>query len=235
MMKNRTAPVTEIFSSLQGEGPYAGVKQVFVRFYDCNMRCRWCDTPQSLPEHAARPPEQDTQQVFQQVVSLWGHCHSVSLTGGEPLLQAPFLQNLLPRFRKSGMPVYLDTNGILFAELEAVIPDVDIIAMDIKLPSSTGEREYWREHEQFLHIAQNRPVQVFIKTVVSRTTDKADMIKAAELIARQDAGLLMVIQPCSQDREAGALERCLEYQDCCLEIISNVRVLPQWHTLMNLR
>ncbi|MFA5261349.1 MAG: 7-carboxy-7-deazaguanine synthase QueE [Candidatus Omnitrophota bacterium] len=235
MMKNRKAPVTEIFSSLQGEGPYAGVKQVFVRFYDCNMRCRWCDTPQSLPEHAAPPPEMGTEQVFREVASLWDHCHSVSLTGGEPLLQTPFLEGLLPCLKKAGMPVYLDTNGILFGELGVIISDLDIIAMDIKLPSSTGERECWREHEQFLKTAQDGPAQVFVKAVVSRTTDKADIIRAAELIAKLDQGLLMIIQPCFQDGDAGVLERCLEYQNYCLEIISNVRVLPQWHRLMNLR
>ncbi|HPB69183.1 MAG TPA: 7-carboxy-7-deazaguanine synthase QueE, partial [Candidatus Omnitrophota bacterium] len=141
----------------------------------------------------------------------------------------------LPRFRKSGMPVYLDTNGILFAELEAVIPDVDMIAMDIKLPSSTGERDYWQEHERFLKIVRDNPVEVFIKIVVSQTTHKADVMRAADLIAGFDKGLWVVLQPCFQDLDAGVLEQCREYQDCCLDVISNVRVLPQWHKLMNLR
>ena len=229
------APVTEIFSSLQGEGPYAGVKQIFVRFYDCNMRCRWCDTPQALPEHVGTPPDMDAEQVFQQVAALWNHCHSVSLTGGEPLLQAAFLESLLPLLKKAGMPVYLDTNGILFHELGMIIPGLDIIAMDFKLPSSTGDREYWREHEQFLKTAKDGPGQVFIKAVISLTTHKDDVIRAAELVAKTDQGLLMILQPCSRDAGAGVLKQCLEYQNDCLRIIPNVRVLPQWHTLMNLR
>lgn len=233
-MMDRTAPVIEIFSSLQGEGPYAGVKQVFVRFYDCNMRCRWCDTPQALPGQAA-PRDMGSHQVFEQVASLWSHCHSVSLTGGEPLLQSVFLKSLLPRFRESGMPVYLDTNGVLCDELESVISGVDMIAMDIKLPSSTGERDYWQEHERFLKIVRDNPVEVFIKIVVSQTTHKADVMRAADLIAGFDKGLWVVLQPCFQDLDAGVLEQCREYQDCCLDVISNVRVLPQWHKLMNLR
>ncbi len=234
MMMDRIAPVIEIFSSLQGEGPYAGVKQVFVRFYNCNMRCRWCDTPHALPEHAT-PREMGSHQVFEQVTSLWSHCHSVSLTGGEPLLQSVFLKSLLPLFRESGMPVYLDTNGVLCDELESVISGVDMIAMDIKLPSSTGERDYWQEHKRFLKIVRDNPVEVFIKIVVSQTTHKADVMRAAELIAGFDKGLWVVLQPCFQDLDAGILEQCLEYQDCCLDVISNVRVLPQWHKLMNLR
>ena len=232
MLNNRKAPVTEIFSSLQGEGPYAGVKQVFVRFYDCNMRCCWCDTPQALPEHAAPPSEMDTEEVFLRVSDLWEHCHSVSLTGGEPLLQAAFLESLLPRLKQAGMPVYLDTNGILFHELESVIAGLDVIAMDLKLPSSTREAAYWQEHEQFLKTAVAGPGQVFIKAVVSKTTVPEDIVRAAELVARVDPGLLMILQPCFQDGDAGGLARCLEYQDSCLKIIPNVRVLPQWHKLM---
>ena len=41
--KRGQAEISEIFSSLQGEGPYLGVKQVFVRFGRCNMHCTYCD------------------------------------------------------------------------------------------------------------------------------------------------------------------------------------------------
>jgi organic radical activating enzyme len=38
------AKIKEIFTSIQGEGPYIGVKQLFVRFCGCNLMCEYCDT-----------------------------------------------------------------------------------------------------------------------------------------------------------------------------------------------
>ncbi|MCL5059022.1 MAG: 7-carboxy-7-deazaguanine synthase QueE, partial [Actinobacteria bacterium] len=41
------AAVREIFSSVQGEGPYVGTRQIFIRFDGCNLSCRYCDTARS--------------------------------------------------------------------------------------------------------------------------------------------------------------------------------------------
>ena len=38
------AKINEIFSSIQGEGPVVGYKQLFIRFCGCNLNCNYCDT-----------------------------------------------------------------------------------------------------------------------------------------------------------------------------------------------
>ena len=85
----------------------------------------------------------------------------MSLTGGEPLLQKDFLKGLLSLFKESRMISYLETNGILYKELQSIIDDIDIIAMDFKLPSSTKCRSFWDEHKRFLEVALRK--EVFIK------------------------------------------------------------------------
>ena len=46
--KSLSAPVLEVFASIQGEGAYVGEPQVFVRLFGCPFRCRWCDTPDAF-------------------------------------------------------------------------------------------------------------------------------------------------------------------------------------------
>ena len=40
--------IIEIYKSLQGESSYTGLPCVFVRLAGCNLRCGYCDTPDSL-------------------------------------------------------------------------------------------------------------------------------------------------------------------------------------------
>ena len=51
-----TAPVMEVFCSIQGEGLWVGQPQTFLRLRGCPLRCRYCDTPGSW-EWTDDPPE----------------------------------------------------------------------------------------------------------------------------------------------------------------------------------
>ncbi len=228
------AKISEIFHSIQGEGKYTGVKQVFVRFFGCNLRCRWCDTPQALDGPQARFQEYSVDEILSEVQELWPRdAHSVSLTGGEPLVHAGFLKELLPALQARGKTVYLETNGVLVQELAQVIDHVDIVSMDFKLPSSAGTRGLWREHEAFLKIARRK--EVFVKAVVCRRTILEDIVTVVELLARLDPRVLLVLQPNAFDRDTGAWETCLEYQDYCRRYLSDVQVMPQMHKVWKIR
>ncbi|MCX5668219.1 MAG: 7-carboxy-7-deazaguanine synthase QueE [Candidatus Omnitrophica bacterium] len=229
------AQITEIFSSVQGEGIFVGARQIFVRFKRCNMACEFCDTPN---EGTAK--EYSSTVLMYEIKALDGSNgphHSVSLTGGEPLVYAEFLKSTLPLLKKAGFKSYLETNGTLPDSLESVIDFIDIVAMDFKLPSSTGGRAYWKEHLEFLKIAARK--KVFVKSVVTTDTKKEDIEKAVRLIRTVNKKIPFIMQPATPvkdfDKRPGE-NRLLEFLDIALkEKIENSRVIPQVHKILGVK
>src|SRR6185369_17776099 len=142
--------ISEIFSSTQGEGRLAGRRQVFIRLTDCNLDCKYCDTElektatcgvETKPGSAVfnHLPLPVSLQTVLGILTDWlaalpGAHHSVSITGGEPLLHADILSAWLPKIRML-LPVHLETNGTLHIALKEVVQYIDFISMDMKLPS----------------------------------------------------------------------------------------------------
>ncbi|MCK7515509.1 MAG: hypothetical protein MZV70_73720 [Desulfobacterales bacterium] len=93
--------------------------------------------------------------------------HSISLTGGEPLLHSEQLLQYLPEWREI-LPIYLETNGIHFPELSKCIDFLDYISMDFKLPSTTKTHAYWEEHQEVPPKSQPRSNVLHVKIVVSQ-------------------------------------------------------------------
>ena len=213
------ARIAEVFKSIQGEGIYQGITQVFVRFFGCNLKCEFCDTVMD------RYIEIDNAELLERVNS-YGDCHSISLTGGEPLLQVDFLKEFTKVLKDQGTIVYLETNGTLPQNLEKVINFIDIIAMDFKLPYSTGLKEFWSQHQEFLKIA--RAKEVFIKLVIGKTTLLEDLQIASSIVKEIEADSAFVLQP--QNLFEDILQKKIEYfREQCQQNNMNVKVISQMH------
>jgi len=244
----RTADLVEVFSGIQGEGLYVGCRQAFVRFAGCNLRCRYCDTRYAWDAPAACAMEcepgcrafddvpnpvsaSDLQERLRPWLAGSSLHHSVALTGGEPLLHADFLAVLLPRLRQSGVRTYLETNGTMPESLAEVVGDVDVIAMDIKLPSATGEKPRHEANRRFLETAIRR--EVFVKVVFSDATGAGEVDAAARLVAAVDRDIPLVLQPVTPpaDAAAPAPGKALALQAVAAGRLGNVRVIPQTHKL----
>jgi 7-carboxy-7-deazaguanine synthase len=142
--------VHEIYESIQGESTFAGLPCTFVRLSRCNLRCRWCDTPQAF--------EGGTQMTRAQVLkkALSFGTQLVELTGGEPLLQEGAIP-LLSELCDAGRTVLLETSGE--RDISAVDPRVHRI-MDLKAPGSDeSHRNRW---ENIAHLNKRDEVKIVL-------------------------------------------------------------------------
>jgi len=252
--RDAAAPLVELFASFQGEGPYAGAPQLFLRFARCNRRCAFCDTPESLGTPVAyrveTAPFGGAFRSFSNPCSLdacASHLrrlaarspvpfHALALTGGEPLLHAGFLAVLLPRVRRLFPRVYLDTNATLPRALEAVVDWIDIVSLGVKLPSSMGRRVSWAEAEACLRIAGGMPVgAVFVKVVLTRESTAAEVARVAGIVAAVRPATTLVLQPATPvpggPRPPGG-DRVRRLLAVAAARLPDVRVLPQLHPLL---
>ena len=96
--------LSEIFSSLQGEGLNQGLPATFIRFSTCNLSCTWCDTKK----------KDNLSLSLEDVLSRVGRYRNtaVILTGGEPSIQ-PGLEELVSELHSKGHWVAMETNGVI--------------------------------------------------------------------------------------------------------------------------
>ncbi|MBW4551946.1 MAG: 7-carboxy-7-deazaguanine synthase QueE [Aphanocapsa sp. GSE-SYN-MK-11-07L] len=245
-----TAALVEVFSAIQGEGLNVGTRQIFIRFGICDLRCRFCDSahtwkPSQTCQIERSPGERDfltaNNPVTSQQLLDWvnqqnqpGLHDSISLTGGEPLLHAEFLAQFLPLVRdRTGLPIYLETAGHLPLLLQPILPYLDAVGMDIKLPSVSGE-SHWSAHSEFLRCCHSAKLEVFCKLIVSAQTQTSDLVQARQLVAEVHPAIPVFLQPVTplgtaKDLTAPRPEQVLAWQALMKANLKSVRVIPQTH------
>ncbi len=249
-MKSDAADLVEVFSSIQGEGALIGRRQVFIRFRGCNLSCDYCDTNSldnidkcrlELTPGRRDFTETDNPVKMEKIISLisrWNSGwplahHSITLTGGEPLLHFDLLQKwLLPL--KAILPLHLETNGLLHTALFPLVRHIDHVSMDIKLPSSSGHDSLWEHHREFLAIAASSNLSV--KVVVNSATLHWEISRAAEMVAEIAPDIPFIVQP--ETRSDNTLNisvpELLELQELASQLLRDVRVIPQTHRFIGM-
>ena len=244
---NSAIPLIEVFSSVQGEGMLAGYRQIFVRLPGCNLDCAYCDTiieaspvcrVETSPgsgqfEEIAQPVALKTvlEIVHRWCTQLPNAHHSISITGGEPLLHDEVLAHWLPELNIL-LPIHLETNGTLPVAVSRLIEHLDFISMDIKLPTAAATPALWDEHRRFLEAAHERDVSV--KVIVGELTVDQELVAACKLVSDVDDEIPFIIQPVTDrdGRVSVSPQRLLRLQALASRQLSDVRVLPQMHRFL---
>lgn len=233
ILQSKKAPVSEIFFSYQGEGIYAGLPQIFVRFVGCNLQCSYCDT-EYAKQSDAKTKYYTQAQVYRIILkiykknkkSFFGNNPSVSFTGGEPLVNADFLTGLLKLLKKDKFNIYLETNGSLPEQLNKIARYCDVVSMDIKLKSAC-KKDLLNTHKKFLKIVKDK---TFVKIVVSKDTKRHEFISAVDLVSKD---IKLVIQPDTNGKNF--LMNIFEFYNLATKKIKDVRILPQMHKIWKVR
>lgn len=231
------APIIEVFSSIQGEGLFIGKRQIFIRFAGCNLDCKYCDTNKSKTTSSG--VETSLEELHAKVSDLvTPDFHAISFTGGEPLLQADYIK----RFHEiHDYPMLLETNGTLPKQVEKIADYVDYASVDIKLPehfeSGNNGNIISREIES-ANILISRGAKVYCKAVVLPETKVETIVNISERIRNEikdSSKMSLIIQPSSPISEWGKnIEKLFKMSEI-VGINLDVRVIPQIHTILDIR
>jgi 7-carboxy-7-deazaguanine synthase len=198
--------ISEVFFSIQGEGVDIGLPTVFVRVSRCNLECNWCDTTYSWEPGEERKVPDIVEEVMSYGVK------RVCISGGEPLLQADEVTQLVEALEAEGCEIAIETNGSIDIELVPRGPLTHFI-MDLKCPSSGMQ-----DRNLFTNVANMRSDDV-LKFVIAH---QEDYIYAKRLLERQRPPCPVVFQPVGGLDLRDLAERVLEDR-------LDVRVLLQLH------
>ncbi|MHA1146142.1 MAG: 7-carboxy-7-deazaguanine synthase QueE [Candidatus Helarchaeota archaeon] len=209
----------EVFSSIQGEGGSVpgscfGRRQIFLRFAGCNLKgCTWCDTKKAQmprPDHFQvyhdileekiekknNPTSATTvKQIVEQIKS--PDLHSITFTGGEPLMQATFLKEVCENLKN--FVLYLETNGSLPEQARQIVDYFDYCCCDIK-DETAKATEDWRDlvnkEIETIKIFKKQEKKVFAKVVFTPETEIKNIKWYATELSRLSVPL--VLQPVNQ-------------------------------------
>ncbi len=188
-------PINEIFTSLQGEGSYSGYAMNFIRMAGCNLKCPWCDQPDSVP---ITPYKLNVKMLslIEILAALDSSAMHTCITGGEPTTQ-----NLIPiikELHKRGYKVHLETNGT------RPIPDeIDHISMS---------PHFYTANNSIDTLADNTlPAGSDVKFVVDGHFMITNMLQMAKMprFARATFWMMPLWTPTGPDAES--ISRCYEY------------------------
>jgi len=107
----------------------------------CKLRCKYCHNPDTIDTRGGQ--EMDIEQLVKKAVNMksyFGDKGGVTVSGGEPLLQAQNLITFFKRLKEEGIHTNLDTNGrMLNHPTQKLLDDyTDLVMLDIKHMTEEG-------------------------------------------------------------------------------------------------
>lgn len=166
---------TESFGTVDGPGI-----RFVVFFQGCPMRCLYCHNPDTWTVGGGDQNLRSVESLLKEYDGIKEFLHDggITATGGEPLLQMPFLTELFETAKKKGIHTCLDSCGITFrqerrAEFDRLMAATDLVMLDIKhIDDAEHQKLTGQSNKHILEFAEylkEKNVPVWIRHVVVPT------------------------------------------------------------------
>ena len=230
------ARVSEIFTSIEGEGIFVGKKTLFIRFSGCHLKCRWCDTKYALPLDSGT--EYQIDEIEDLIIrELQPFTYKVNFTGGEPLLQTDAVIKLADFIKKqTNLKTYIESSCFDSELFSKVLPHIDICKVEFKTDDSkVVENEVYDSlllnEIKCLELAVESNKTTYIKIVVTNSTNlesfKNLVYNISKKIKPSDI-LGFIIQP-SHGEDQPTVNKLIDTYDIVQPMFPQVRIIPQLH------
>jgi 7-carboxy-7-deazaguanine synthase len=230
------ARVSEIFTSIEGEGIFVGKKTLFIRFSGCYLKCRWCDTKYALPLDSGTDYQID--EIKDLIIKeLRPFTYKVNFTGGEPLLQTEAVIELADFLKKhTNLKTYMESSCFDSELFSKVLPYIDICKVEFKTDDSkvVEDEEYDNlisNEIKCLELAVESNKATYIKIVVTNSTNLGSFKNLVYNISKKikPSDILgFIIQP-SFGIDQPTVNKLLDTYDIVQPMFPDVRIIPQLH------
>lgn len=168
-------------NSIQTLGTLDGPGVRFIVFMQgCNLRCGCCHNPETW---ALNTQEQYTPQEIVNKVERYreyfGEKGGITVSGGEPLLQAEFVKEVFKLCKQKGINTCLDTSGsIINDDVISLLDYTDYVLLDIKYTTDELYEKYvgcsLNKPLEFLQILNDKKISVFLRQVIIPTLNNTE-------------------------------------------------------------
>ncbi len=157
----------ESFATLDGTGI-----RFAIFFQGCNLRCAYCHNPdtQAIDGGTGITTDELVKKVLR-YKPYFARGGGVTLTGGEPLLQAEFLCELCEKLKNHGIHIALDTSGsVTNAAARRLIPLIDHFIVDLKFATEHDYKTYaggsLEQTLEFLRLLSGASARLWLRSVI---------------------------------------------------------------------
>lgn len=176
----------ESLAVLDGEGI-----RYDIFFTGCPLRCAYCHNPDTWYKSDI---DMSAQEVFKKIVRFKPYFKNgggVTFSGGEPLLNADFINELYPMLKGENIGYCIDTSGSvpLTDSVKKAIDNADMIILDIKFYNEMDYINYTKGNfDNFMQIGKyctEKNKRLWLRTVVVPNINdtEQDMDKYCSLVS----------------------------------------------------